>query len=66
MILQTGTAETTNYMILGFVVIFGVLFLHLASFTLRKRSLAADLQALQQAGRKPTPKRKTKAKKKKR
>lgn len=66
MILQTGTAETTNYMILGFVVIFGVLFLHLASFPLRKRSLAADLQALERVDRKAAPRRKTKAKRKKR
>jgi hypothetical protein len=59
------TAETTNYMILGFAVIFGVLFVHLASFAVRKRSLAADLRAMQSAGRKPA-KRKTKAKRKKR
>lgn len=59
------TAETTNYMILGFVVIFGVLAVHLASFQLRKRSLAADLQALQPARRKPA-RQKTKSKRKKR
>jgi hypothetical protein len=64
------TPDTSNYMILGFVVIFGVLGLHLASFVVRKRSLAADLQALQPAARKKAaPKkaqRKAKAKRKKR
>ncbi len=40
--------ETTNYMLLGFVVIFGVLFLHLASFFLRNRNLRRDLEMLQQ------------------
>lgn len=60
-------AETTGYMILGFAVIFGVLFLHLASFATRKRSLAADLQALQASSRssaKRLPKAKTKTKRK--
>jgi hypothetical protein len=60
------TAETTNYMILGFAVIFGVLFIHLASFAVRKRNLAADLRALQASGRRSPVKRKAKAKRKKR
>lgn len=53
-------AETTNYLILGFAVIFLVFGLHLASFPLRIRNLRADLNALQ-----ALPRRKAAAKGKK-
>ena len=46
--LQTGTAETTGYMILGFAEIFGVLALHLLSLRLRRRNLERDLEILKE------------------
>jgi len=48
------TAETTNYMILGYVVIFGVLFFHLASFVVRSRNLHRDLDLLENLSKKPS------------
>lgn len=45
---MTGTAETTGYLILGFVEIFGVIALHLISLRLRRRNLERDLDALQE------------------
>lgn len=59
------TAETTNYMILGYAVIFGVLFLHLASFVVRNRNLRHDLEMLEKLNKKSpgrSAKRKTKKK----
>lgn len=47
MLLIFGPAETTNYLILGFVVIFGALTAHLASLSLRARNLRSDLALLQ-------------------
>jgi hypothetical protein len=44
--LQTGPAETTGYMILGFAVIFGVLAIHLVSLRLRRRNFEQDLEVL--------------------
>lgn len=41
--------ETTNYLILGAVITFGAIALHLLSFPLRARNLQADLDALQVA-----------------
>lgn len=55
--------ETTNYMILGFVVIFAVLFIHIASFSIRNRNLSRDLEMLEGLQRKPV-KKATKAKRK--
>lgn len=46
--LQVGPAETTGYMILGFVIIFGVLALHLISLRLRRRGLERDLAILKE------------------
>jgi hypothetical protein len=43
---MTGPAETTGYMILGFVIIFGVLALHLLSLRFRQQSLERDLAVL--------------------
>jgi len=65
MFLQTGPAETTGYLILGYAVIFGVLFLHLASFIVRGRNLRRDLQMLEQLEKKPSNKKKISTRKKK-
>ena len=56
--------ETTNYMILGYGVIFAVLALHLASFVVRNRNLQRDLEMLEQLEKK-TPRRKPVRKKRK-
>ena len=44
--LQTDPAETTNYMIFGYAVIFGAIFLYIASLYLRRRSLLQDMDAM--------------------
>ena len=54
--------ETSNYMVLGFIVIFGVLFLHLLSIHLRNRNINNELNILEQGSRKAS--RKTGARKK--
>jgi len=46
--LADGPAETTGFMILGFVVIFGALLIHLASMALRTRNLRRDLELLKE------------------
>ena len=40
--------ETTNYMIAGYIVIFGVMFLYVISLFLRRRKLEQDIHALQE------------------
>ncbi len=57
--------ETSNYMILGFAVVFAVMLLHFISLPLRYRNLQADLAVLQEQkparkapGKKPTAKAK--------
>lgn len=52
MFLENGPIETTGYMILGFSVIFGVLFLHLWSLRLRRINLNKDLELLKEIGKK--------------
>lgn len=54
--------ETTNYMILGFVVIFAVLFTHIASFSIRNRNLTRDIEMLESLQSKPAKKKGAKAK----
>jgi hypothetical protein len=49
--------ETTNYMIFGFFVIFAVLFVHIASFSIRNRNLFHDLEMLEGLQRKPSKKK---------
>ncbi len=53
--------ETTDYMLFGFAVIFGVLLLHLLSIYLRNRNYQNDLEALEQltkkSGRSPRGKK---------
>ncbi len=41
-------AETTDYMIAGYVVIFAVMFLYLGSLALRRRSLERDIALLEE------------------
>lgn len=48
LILQQGPIETTNYMIAGFTVIFGVMALYLVSMVLRRRNLKRDLEVLEE------------------
>lgn len=50
--LQEGPAETTGFMLLGFAVIFGVLFLHVASLVIRQRNLKRDLEVLEEVSKK--------------
>jgi hypothetical protein len=45
--IQQGPAQTMNYMIAGFVVIFGVMAIYLASLVIRRRSLKQDLETLE-------------------
>lgn len=59
------TAETTNYMILGYAVIFGVLFLHLASFVVRNRNLHRDLEMLEKLNKKSSNRASKRKKKRK-
>ena len=46
-LLQDAPAETTGYMIAGYAVIFGVMFIYLVSLMVRNRSLGQDLEVLQ-------------------
>jgi hypothetical protein len=45
--LQQGPIETTNYMIAGYAVIFGVMLIYLVSLVVRHRSLKQDIRVLQ-------------------
>jgi hypothetical protein len=45
--LQEGPADTAGYMIAGYIVIFGVMLIYLASLYLRQRNLKQDLEVLQ-------------------
>ncbi len=46
--LQQGPAETTRYMIAGYAVIFGVMFIYLVSLFIRNRNLKRDLKLLEE------------------
>ena len=48
MFLQQGPAETTNFMILGFVFIFGPMLIHVWSLVARRRNLEKDLALLEE------------------
>jgi len=48
MFFQEAPADTTTYMIAGFVVIFGVMLLYLISLYVRKRNLENDLEVLEE------------------
>ena len=45
--LQQGPPDTTGYMIFGYVVIFAVMFLYLASLVVRNRNLQRDAEILE-------------------
>jgi CcmD family protein len=47
-LLQEGPANTTNYMIAGFAVIFGVMLIYLISLIVRQRNLQKDLDILEE------------------
>lgn len=47
MLLQEGPAETTGYMIFGYIVIFGAIFLYIVSLYLRQRNLKRDLELME-------------------
>jgi hypothetical protein len=53
LILQQGPIETTNYMIAGYTVIFGVMAIYLVSLFLRRRNLQRDLELLEELENKP-------------
>ena len=46
-ILQDAPANTLNYMIAGYIVIFGVMLLYWISLSLRRRNLIQDLEILE-------------------
>lgn len=46
-LLQQGPANTMNYMIAGYAVIFGVMLLYLASLVIRQRNLRQDMELLE-------------------
>ena len=43
---QAAPAETTNYMIAGYAVIFGIMFLYIVSLVVRTRNLKRNMQLL--------------------
>lgn len=45
-IYQYVPAETTNYMLSGYTVIFGIMLLYLVSLVIRARNLERDLESL--------------------
>ncbi len=47
-------AETTNYMLAGFIVIFGAMALYLISLAARWRRLKRDEEMLEEEGRRST------------
>ena len=49
LILQ-APAQTSNYMIAGYAVIFGVMLLYLISLIVRRRNLEQDVQVLETIG----------------
>ena len=46
-ILQQTTPDTTNYMIAGYTVIFGVMGIYIASYFIRTKNLKQDLALLE-------------------
>jgi hypothetical protein len=48
MILQEGPAQTTNYMIMGYAVIFGLMFIYVLSLYIRQRNLNQDLELMEE------------------
>jgi hypothetical protein len=48
MILQEGPSQTTNYMIMGYAVIFGLMFIYVLSLYIRQRNLKQDLELMEE------------------
>lgn len=48
MILQEGPAQTTNYMIMGYAVIFGLMLIYVLSLYIRQRNLKQDLELMEE------------------
>ncbi len=46
LLLQQAPAETTNYMIAGYAVIFSIMLLYVISIFVRRRNLRRDLEIL--------------------
>jgi hypothetical protein len=47
-LLQESPANTTNYMIAGYAVIFGVMLIYLISIYVRRRNLKQELELLEE------------------
>jgi hypothetical protein len=47
-ILQQAPAETTRYMVAGYIVIFSVMLLYVLSLVIRRRNLERDLETLKE------------------
>jgi hypothetical protein len=47
-ILQQAPAETTRYMIAGYIVIFSIMLLYVLSLVIRRRNLERDLETLKE------------------
>jgi hypothetical protein len=47
-LLQEGPAQTTDYMLAGYTVIFGIMGIYLISLWIRSRSLKQDLALLEE------------------
>lgn len=48
LLVQEGPANTTNYMIAGYAVIFGVMLIYLISLLVRQRNLQKDLEVMEE------------------
>jgi hypothetical protein len=46
-LLQDAPAQTTNYMVFGYAIIFGVMGLYVLSLYIRRRNLKQDLELLE-------------------
>jgi hypothetical protein len=46
LLLQEGPAETTGYMVAGYIIIFAIMLGYLASLVIRNRNLKRDLDLL--------------------
>ena len=51
LLLEDAPAETTGYMIAGYIVIFGLMLFYLASLVVRSNSLRQDMEVLQDLSR---------------
>ena len=47
-LLLQAPAETTRYMIAGYVVIFGIMFLYIISLSIRSRNLKREMETLKE------------------